>query len=46
MVFLILYVDDILLIGIDVGNLFEVKTWLAEQFQMKDLGKASYFLEI
>ena len=42
MVFLVLYVDDILLIGNDVETLSNVKKWLAEQFQMKDLGEASY----
>ena len=41
MVFLVLYVDDILLIGNDVETLSNVKKWLAEQFQMKDL---MYFL--
>ena len=45
-VFLVLYVDDILLIGNDVGVLSEVKCWLASQFQMKDLGEASYVLGI
>ena len=37
-VFLVLYVDDILLIGNDVKVLSDVKKWLSEQFQMKDLG--------
>ena len=37
MVFLVLYVDDILLIGNDVETLSNVKKWLAEQFQVKDL---------
>ena len=46
MVFLVLYVDDILLIGNYVETLSNVKKWLAEQFQMKDLGEASYILEI
>ena len=46
MVFLVLYVDDILLIGNDVETLSNVKKWLAEQFQMKDLGEASYILGI
>ena len=41
-VFLILYVDDILLIGNDVGTL----VWLLGQFDMKDLGKASHILGI
>ena len=45
-VFLILYVDDILLIGNNVELLSDVKAWLAEQFQMKDLGEASYILGI
>ena len=39
-VFMILYVDDILLIGNDVGLLSLVKIWLSTQFQMKDLGEA------
>ncbi|RVW85792.1 Retrovirus-related Pol polyprotein from transposon TNT 1-94 [Vitis vinifera] len=45
-VFLVLYVDDILLIGNDVESLSKVKNWLVSQFQMKDLGKASYILDI
>ena len=46
MVFLVLYVDDILLIGNDVETLSNVKKWLVEQFKMKDLGEASYILGI
>ena len=46
MVFLVLYVDDILLIGNDVETLSNVKKWLADKFQMKDLGEASYVLGI
>ena len=45
-VFLVLYVDDILLIGNDVEILSNIKKWLAEQFQMKDLREASYVLGI
>ena len=45
-VFLVLYVDDILLIGNDIGLLSDVKKWLVEKFQMKDLGQASYVLGI
>ena len=45
-VFLVLYIDDILLIGNNVQLLSKVKTWLAEQFQMKDLGNAGYVLGI
>ena len=46
MVFLVLCVDDILLIGNNEETLLNVKKWLAEQFQMKDLGEASYILGI
>ena len=46
MVFLILYVDDILLIGNNVELLSDIKKWLANQFQMKDLGEASCVLGI
>ena len=45
-VFLVMYVDDILLIGNDIGLLSDVKKWLVEMFQMKDLGQASYVLGI
>ena len=45
-VFLVLYVDDILLIRNDVGMLSTSKVWLANTFDMKDLGKASYILGI
>ena len=37
-VFLVLYVDDILLIGNDVGVLGSIKVWLTKQFDMKDVG--------
>ena len=40
MVFLILYVDDILLIGNKFEMLLKVKIQLATQFQMKDLEEA------
>ncbi|KAL0439742.1 UNVERIFIED_CONTAM: Retrovirus-related Pol polyprotein from transposon TNT 1-94 [Sesamum latifolium] len=35
--FLVLYVDDILLIGNDVKMLGDTKAWLSTQFSMKDL---------
>ena len=44
--FLVLYVDDILLIGNDVGVISSVKIWLSIQFDMKDLGEANYILGI
>ena len=43
-VFVILYVDDILIIGNDVGTLSSVKVWLSKQFDMKDLGGANHIL--
>ena len=46
MVFLVLYVDDILLIGNNVKMLSSVKAWLFKQFDMKDLGEAAYILGI
>ena len=46
LVFLVLYVDDILLIGNDIPMLQSVKTWLSNKFFMKDLDEASYILDI
>ena len=45
-VFLILYVDDILLIGNDVNFLDTIKESLKKSFAMKDLGEAAYILGI
>ena len=44
--FLVLYVDDILLIGNDIPTLQQIKTWLGNCFSMKDLGEAAYILGI
>jgi hypothetical protein len=44
LVFLILYVDDILLIGNNIPMLEDVKASLTKSFSMKDLGEASYVL--
>ncbi|MBY3556132.1 hypothetical protein HGI15_22655, partial [Modestobacter lapidis] len=44
--FLVLYVDDILIIGNDVGMISSVKLWLSSNFSMKDLGEATYILGI
>ncbi|KAI3689133.1 hypothetical protein L2E82_47082 [Cichorium intybus] len=43
---LVLYVDDILLMGNDIPTLQDVKTWLGKCFAMKDLGEAAYILGI
>ena len=45
-IFLILYVDDILLASSDVNLLLETKKFLSSNFNMKDLGEASYILGI
>ena len=45
-VFLVLYVDDILLIGNCIGMLTSVKDWLSQRFDMKDLGEAAHILGI
>jgi hypothetical protein len=45
-VFLILYVDDILLVSNDVSMLRETKKFLSSNFDMKDLGEACYVLGI
>jgi hypothetical protein len=44
--FLILYVDDILLATNDKGFLHEVKQFLSKNFDMKDMGEASYVIGI
>jgi tmRNA-binding protein len=45
-VFLILYVDNILLIGNDIPMLEAARTSLKNSFAMKDLGEATYILGI
>ncbi|KAL8121654.1 hypothetical protein AgCh_018403 [Apium graveolens] len=45
-IFLLLYVDDILLATNDIGLLHDTKKFLTNQFEMKDLGNASFILGI
>jgi hypothetical protein len=45
-IFLILYVDDILLANSDLGLLHETKRFLSMNFEMKDMGEASYVIGI
>ena len=45
-IFLILYVDDILLIANDLGLLHETKKYLSENFEMKDMGEVTYVIRI
>jgi len=45
-IFLILYVDDILLATNDLGLLHETKKFLSSNFEMKDMGEVSYVIWI
>nr|KYP41104.1 Retrovirus-related Pol polyprotein from transposon TNT 1-94 [Cajanus cajan] len=45
-IFLVLYVDDILLANSDIGLLHETKRFLTKNFEMKDLCEASFVLGI
>jgi len=45
-IFLILYVDDILIASSDISLLLERKKFLSSKFDMKDLGEASFVLGI
>ena len=45
-IFLILYVDDVLLASNDLGFLMDVKRMLSQNFDMKDLGEANFVLGI
>ncbi|RDX81853.1 hypothetical protein CR513_37428, partial [Mucuna pruriens] len=45
-IFLLLYVDDILLASSDTGLLYETKIFLTKNFEMKDLGEAYFVLGI
>nr|GEW43309.1 hypothetical protein [Tanacetum cinerariifolium] len=44
--FLILYVDDILIMGNNIPMLKDVKSYIGRCFAMKDLGEAAYILGI
>ena len=44
MVFLLVYVDDIIITGNDSGLIFKLQNMLYSTFQMKDLGHLTYFL--
>jgi hypothetical protein len=44
LIYLVLYVDDILLIGNNKEIIHDVKTQLSSKFDMKDLGAANFIL--
>jgi len=45
-IFLILYVEDVLLATNDLGLLYETKKFLSNNFEMKDMGERSYVIGI
>ena len=45
-IFLVLYVDDILLASNDIGLMHETKRFLSKKIEMKNLGDASFVLGI
>ena len=46
LVILSLYVDDILIARNSKEYILEIKLWLSSKFEMKDMGKAAYILDV
>jgi hypothetical protein len=45
-VVIVIYVDDLIIIGDSDANIFDLKKLLKQKFEMKDLGELHYFLGI
>ncbi len=45
-VVIVIYVDDLIIIGDSDAYIFDLKKLLKQKFEMKDLGKLCYFLDI
>ena len=43
-ILLLLYMDDMIIFGDDFSGIQELKDFLSQQFEIKDLGHLSYFL--
>jgi hypothetical protein len=45
-VIIVIYVDDLIIIGDNNVDIFDLKKLLKQKFEMKDLGELRYFLGI
>ncbi len=45
-VVIVIYVDDLIIIGDSDVDIFDLKKLLKQKFKMKDLGELRYFLNI
>jgi len=45
-VVIIIYVDDLIITGNSDADIFDLKKFLKQKFEMKDLGELRYFLDI